>query len=173
MHIAHLLLVKAEDREDAVSIVEMELGDFEGRPTTFYDWFVVGEGLGGFGGSRWKISDWNIETEDPYVVSYQEEKEQFMQLLNNFVEARKEEFEQMKKDVEAISVASLEIFNGDYSKAFDAYKLETVAQLASGDYIVESRYYDLSNFSTNIGWFEKDLEKGEDNWYGVIVDFHF
>lgn len=174
MHIAHLVLVKAEDREDAVATVEMILNDFDGgRPATFYDWFSVGEGYGSFGGSRWTISDWNIETQNPYVVSYQEEKEQFMQLLNNFVEAREKEFERAKEEALEISIHNLETFKGDYQKAFNAYKLSLVAELASGDYIADSRYYDLSNYSTTLTWFEEDLEKGEDNWYGVIVDFHF
>lgn len=168
MHTGHLILVKAESHEDAINSVWTILNtDSEHFAASWSDWCVVGEG------SRWDFrsefadeEDFEWDGDSIYAVGLSEEPELFSKAVAHFYGLRESSFERIREGIEE---PSLDYFSLDQND-MKSWKLYRLAQLAESVYCPDSCIYDLENYSADLKYFRED---SSENWYGVLVDFHF
>lgn len=169
MHIAHIVLVKAESHEDAIGAVRANLDDYESRFALWSDWAVVGNE--GISNSRWSFEDFGGETwtgADKYAVSRDTERELFDKVVALFVERRQEAFDNLER----------EITDNGFSFSLDqdnreSYALTKFAKLADSRYCSDSYIYDLANQTANLRYFREEMANDGEEWFAVLVDFHF
>ena len=168
MHTAHLILVKAEDHEDAIATVRIALTPDDGShfASHWSDWALVGDE--GFGESRYSFrheyEDWDGASS--YAISLDDEGDLFHRELAKFYAFREKAFDRLRSEVSDEGFA----FSLDQDDRA-SYALRKFAELADGVYTYESAIYDLEHYSTNLKHFrDKEAENG---WYAVLVDFHF
>lgn len=171
MHTGHIILVKADDHEDAISSVRCLLDDTDSRWASWSDWSVVGDE--GFGESRYKFTDFMEDGEEwdgasIYAVSRDDEADLFYKMLEKFYGFRQAAFDRMKDELK----------DQDFSVSLDqddqlTYKLYKFAELADSHYTYDSGVYDLQNWTANLRYFREAEKNNEHGWYAVLVDFHF
>lgn len=187
MHIAHIMLVKAEDHENAIETVRSIVGQ-----DNFCDWSdyaIVGDE--GFGSSRYAFGFGGLNdeplltTSNKFAISYDTEREAFDFIYDKFLSYRKAEFANLRKRVEEADVRllELELDLEDYKSenSDKAYIVRKYCEMAEGIYTEDSRIYDLENWTTNLSYFKQSLELDrnypseldETSWFAVLVDFHF
>lgn len=170
MHTAHIMLVKAEDHDDAISRVQIELTPEEGQHfASWSDWSLVGDE--GFGNSRYAFE----KEENKYSLSLAEEPEMFMETLDKFIGYRVRETELLKSRIEGVELSSLkaEVDDIDFSESAKAYDVLKFVELVCGHYTYDSAFYDLQNHTTHLKYFRDSVANGETDWFIVLVDFHF
>ena len=171
MHTGHLILVKAESHQDAIDRVwtTLNYSDSEHFAANWSDWAVVGNE--GFADSRWsfptEITGWTGANE--YAVSLRDEPELFNQAFERFYSYRQQAFESFKAKVAELDSSTFELDQDD----LESWNLVRFAQLVDGIYNPQSHLYDLENYTANPKYFNESVESGEDDWFGVIVDFHY
>lgn len=173
MHTGQIILVKAEDHEDAMNKVWSAVnadGD-QWFASNWSDWAVVANE--GTLGSRWTIKDfYEGETENEWVVSYETEREAFDAIVQGRLDERSNEFEGIIRQLKAEGVDSVYDFQLDQDN-LTSWNLRRLANLANSIFNSDSKIFDLENFDANLRWFKKDIADGETNWFAVVVDFHF
>lgn len=173
MHTGHIILVKAEDHDEAIGAVRSALAPDEGShfASAWSDWAIVGDE--GFGGSRFEFRHFLEDGEEwdgasHYAISRDDEADLFYKMLNKFYGFRQAEFDRLKD----------ELRDQDFSVSLDqddllTYNLHKLAELADSRYCHKSAVYDLENYTANLRYFREDEAQNGHNWYAVLVDFHF
>jgi hypothetical protein len=176
MHVLQHIAVISESKEEAAKKVS----------SIFNDMYTESEGLGGWsdwfvvGGGRWN-SDSGNQYQDSFndVVSYADEHDNFNKTIENAMESRRQEMEGLSKYVELDKFNNhiQKFISGDYldEDRFDmtSYYVRSVASILSGYWDSNSYFYDLENHTTSAKYMREDIDKGNQNWYAVPVDFHF
>lgn len=166
MHTAHLILVKADDHQDAIDTVRGNLYTDEGSNfAPWSDWSVVGE-EGRFSFTH-EYEGWDGAS--GHAVSLDDEADLFYKVLGDFKTYREREFQTRRQQVEDFSISSFTLDQDD----MDSYHLMKFAELVEGRYTYDSAYYDLKNYTTSLKYFEEDVAQDGKDWFGVLVDFHF
>ncbi len=171
MHTAHIILVKADDHEEAVGKVRSNIDNTEASFADWSDWSVIGDE--GIGDSRYSFADfiegWEGNT---HAVGLKDETDLFYQVLNTFKTYRDAEFNSLKESLKDFDLTSfLEIEMDGYYP--DVYNLLKLARLANGEYSYESKIFDLEHWCITTKYFDEEVTKGENDWFAVLVDFHF
>lgn len=173
MHTAHIILVKAEDHDDAIATVRSALTPDEGGhfASAWSDWAMVGDE--GYGGSRFEFQHFLEDGEEwsgasRYAVSRDDEADLFYKMLDKFYGFRQSAFDRRQD----------ELRDQDFSVSLDqddqvTYSLYKLAELADSRYCYESAVYDLVNYTANLRYFRQDEADNGHGWYAVLVDFHF
>lgn len=181
MHTGQIILVKAEDHEDAISKVNLAI-NADGEQwfaSNWSDWAVVANE--GMLGSRWTIKDFfdhedeegnEIATENEWVVSYETERKIFDEVVQGRLDARSNNFDNIIRQLKDDGVDSVYDFQLDQDN-LTSWNLRRLANLANSIFNSDSMIFDLENFDANLKWFKKEIEDGVTNWYAVVVDFHF
>ena len=168
MHTAHIVLVRADDHEDAISTVQNELFEPDYNWCEWSDWAVVVDG-------RYRLSNFfepNTYTGvSEYAVSYDTERVLFDKVLGHFMEVRRTEFNRILDRLELAGKGSLGDYDLEMLDTHHAYDLLGFAQLVTGSYTYDSYVYDLNNQTANLSVFRSIPDKSD--WFAVLVDFHF
>lgn len=169
MHVLQRIAVQAEDKDHAFRSVkeylEKEMGD-EYTYSSWYDWFVTG-------GGRWNPNEASQYNDDDQsmTISYGEEPDKFISEVNSAIEGRIEEFKQYRKSLADVDInASLDKYDGQMDFSFDLYPLGKMIDLLQGKWDFNSYFFDCTHETTNTKYM---LDKVDDSWYLVFVDFHF
>lgn len=170
MHTGHLILIKAESHDDAISRVKGALEDFESNfGSNWSDWSTVGDD--GFTKSRWNFhadfEDWNGASS--HAVSLTDEADLFHKALDHFYAFRVAAFERLTNEISGYSLTDFKLDQNDQI----SWALFKFAKLAEAQYGSDSFVYDLENYTPDLRYFRQSTESGETDWYGVLVDFHF
>lgn len=177
MHTGHIILVKAENHEDAISTVwtAVNTSDETWFAANWSDWAVVAHE--GISESRWNMKDF-LDKEDLYTgvndhaLSYETERDLFEKVVQHQLDQRANAFEGVIRSLKDAGVESVYDFNLDQDDQV-SWQLRRLGTLASSIYNPDSKIFDLENYDANLKYFRADTEAGNTNWYAVVVDFHF
>jgi hypothetical protein len=175
MHVLQRIAVIADNKDEAFQIVkstlESELGNNDYSSNAWFDWFVTG-------GGRWNPtpdSQYN-DDEQSMTLSYEGERNKFLEAVNEGIEARINEFNLYRKSFNEKDVdinAYLDRYDGKTDYSFDLYPLSKMIEMTQGHWDFNSYFYDMHHASTNTKFMFDSIDRGVDNWYIVFVDFHF
>ena len=166
MHVLHRIAVQADDKDMAFRTVKDYLENELDNYGSWYDWFVTG-------GGRWNPNEDSQYNDDDQsmTISYAEEPDKFISSINEAIEARVAEFNQYRKSLADIDInASLDKYDGQMDFSFDLYPLGKMIDLMQGKWDFNSYFFDCTHETTNTKYM---LDKIDDSWYLVYVDFHF
>jgi hypothetical protein len=180
MHTLQWIAIQAEDdvtedydveeqMEDAFNELRNTLesyleGEYNGA---WYDWMVVG-------GGRWN------ENADPYFGSDMSmvihDTDTIKAKVEECLKYRVAEFNDYRKSFDGASVdlsAKLDSYDGTTQYSFDLYPLNKMIDMLQGEWDFNSKFYDITHYSTNPKFMLDSIASGSVNWYLVPVDFHF
>ncbi len=175
MHVLQRIAVQADDKDMAFRAVkdtlESELGNNEYSSNAWFDWFVTG-------GGRWNPNEGSQydDNDQSMTVSYEEEPDKFISLVNEAIATRIEEFNQYRKYFNEKNVdinAYLDKYDGQMDYSMELYDLSKMIDMAQGKWDYNSYFYDMHHASVNTKHMLNSIDNGVKNWYIVFVDFHF
>lgn len=175
MHTLHWWVVEAEDKEEAMGIVDSRLiGDDGQNWVDWSDWYVVG-------GGRWSNSQY--ENSYDMVVSYKDEPELFKERLQLCKDNRIGEMNVYLTKIDTDKFVSDMV---DYISnsgipedklrfGMNSWYVKKAGELLSDHYTSDSYYYDLVEYTAHMGYIQDRLDKPESamRQYLVPIDFHF
>lgn len=177
MHTIHYVAAKADNKENAHSEVrsflEKQMGSDE-NISSWYDWFVTG-------GGRWASGDDN-QYNDNYVgdVAHQSEPA-FREKLDQAHKWYNETLGQSIDEVREINLTEMldniennkEGLHKNFKLSFELWPVSKLYNLISGDWGPDHHFYDTVNHTTHPTYMLEAIDKGDNDWYIVPVDFHF
>lgn len=172
MHIAHIMLIKADSHQDAIDRVRLYLQPDEGQSfADWSDWCIVGEegALSSRFSFRADYPDWDGASD--YAVSSDDEPDLFNKVLRDAYRRRSDAFLHFRQKLQESGKTSILDFGLDEDFSTDAYTLWKFASLVSNDYYIDSYFYDLEHFTASPKSYNAAAE--DSGWYAVLVDFHF
>ena len=177
MHVIQYIAVKSDSADNAHDSVkrylETQLGS-EDTYNSWFDWFVVG-------GGRW-ASDENAQYDDNYTADVvHQDSPKFQEYLDTAHKYKLEATMDDLKYARKVDMAALldKIENDQeglypmYSVTTELYAFYCLYKQLSGMWGPDSFYFDMEHDSTNLAHMKEAIDKGDDNWYLVPVDFHF
>ena len=166
MNILHWIAIEADSEEQALARVEDILED--GSVARWSDYYKVGY------------------DDDPKVVSFKEQPDQFYRILSNTVRYRQED---VTKYMDRMKLSPMELlekgiknlltervvpnpFLSDQLLDMDLYMIEKIVALLNDTYIPESHFYDAVAYTASINHVESRTLEKPDKQYLVAVRFH-
>jgi hypothetical protein len=168
MHVLQYIAVRAEDEDMAMRVAEdtlnSEMGGNEYAHNSWYDWFVIG-------GGRFVDGD-PYKSSPNHIISFTKHgREGIQEKIDWAIEARKQEFDVYRKNLSTLDInTELDKYQGNTDYAFSLYSLSKCIDMLAGNWDFNSYFYDAETGSTN---FQYMLDKLDDSWYLIPVDFHF
>lgn len=177
MHVIQYVATTADDVESAHSFVKNYLESLMGNDeshNTWYDWFIVG-------GGRWASGEDNQYNDTWTGDVVHQSSPKFQEYIDT---AHKYKLEATATDIKyarEIDVAALldsieQNQEGLYPMFDEANKLYAFKNLYNsviGNWGADSYFFDIENDCTHPRYMRQSIDKGDDNWYIVPVDFHF
>jgi hypothetical protein len=175
MHTLHWWAVEAEDKEEAMSIVDSRMiNDDGGHFVDWSDWYVVG-------GGRW--SDSQYENSSDMIVSYRDEPDKFNQMIElckkNRIDEMNRYLTEIKPDKFISDMVDYISNNGTPadSERFDlnSWYIKKAGELLVDNYTSDSYFYDMVEYSAHMGYIQARLDNPTQSMrqFLVPVDFHF
>jgi hypothetical protein len=173
LHTLQWLSVKVHDKlseaftkedalNDAADRVEAYLNDVS---NDWYDWFVVG-------GGRWN-EDHQYDKATNMIISYADEPERFKEMISKIIVNRVETHQALITEIDFENLHNtLYAYSGmtAYETMSELYPLRQAINNISGWWDCDSRYFDVEFGSVNP---KHMLDRLDNSWYLVPVDFHF
>ena len=172
MHCIQYIATKADDVEDAHSNVKAYLENLMGEEGygTWYDWFVTG-------GGRWSTSD------DPYDDNYtadvaHQSSPSFQAHLDKAKEFRQAEINNYLEKARAVNLTELLDMvdledEWNFKVGHQLYDIKKLYDITMGSWDYTSYFFDTESDTVVTKYMLEAIDKGDDNWYLVPVDFHF
>ena len=172
MHCIQYIATKAESVEEAHGNVKAYLENLMGEEGygTWYDWFVTG-------GGRWSTDD------DPYNDNYtgdvaHQSSASFQAHLDKAKEYRQAEITRILEKAREVNLTELldmvdleDEYN--FKVGHQLYDIKKLYDITMGMWDYNSYFFDTENDTVVSKYMLEAIDKGEDNWYLVPVDFHF
>ena len=173
MHVIQYIAVKADDVSHAHRSVKGYLEDQLGSGdthNTWFDWFVTG-------GGRWATTEDQYDDNWTGDVRHQTDPE-FEEYLDTAHKYRQQELSTYEEEARKINLTeildSLQDFEFDHFKAgMELYPIKKLYDMCMGVWDYQSYFFDIENDSTNRKYMREAIDKGDNDWYLVPVDFHF
>ena len=177
MHTIQYIATQADDTDHAFRSVkdylETLLGDGESI-NTWYDWFVTG-------GGRWASGEDNQYNDEWTGDVAHQSSPKFQEYLDT---AHKYKLEAVEADLKyARDINISEILNNIendleglypmYAEASALYPFSQLYKNMVGMWGPDSYFFDIENDTTHPTYMREGIDKGDNNWYIVPVDFHF
>jgi hypothetical protein len=168
MHVLQYLAVRGEDEDMAMRVAEdtlnSEMGGNEYAHNSWYDWFVIG-------GGRFVEGD-PYKSSTNHIISYKEHGLAGIQeKIDWAIEARKTEYANYMKSVDYSKILdTLDSYTGNTDYSMSLYPVAKCIDMLQGSWDFNSYFYDAETGSTN---FQYMLDKLDESWYLIPVDFHF
>ena len=172
MHCIQYIATKADDVEEAHGNVKAYLENLMGEEGygTWYDWFVTG-------GGRWSTDD------DPYNDNYtgdvaHQSSPSFQAHLDKAKEFRQAEITQTLENAREVNLTELLDMvdledEWNFKVGHQLYRIKKLYDITMGSWDYTSYFFDTENDTVVTKYMLEAIDKGEDNWYLVPVDFHF
>lgn len=168
MHVLQYIAVRADDEDMAMRVAEdtlnSEMGGNDSSYNSWYDWFVIG-------GGRFVDGD-PYQSSPNYIISYKEHGLAGIQeKIDWAIEARKTEYANYVKSIDySTLLQTIDSYTGNTDYSFSLYPLAKCIDMLQGGWDFNSYFYDAETGSTN---FQYMLDKLDDSWYLIPIDFHF
>jgi len=173
MHVIQYIAVKADDVSHAhrsvKSYLEEQLGSGD-TYNTWYDWFVTG-------GGRWATTEDQYDDNWTGDVRHQTDPE-FEEYLDTAHKYRQQELSTYEEEARKINLTeildSLQDFEFDHFKAgMELYPIKKLYDMCMGVWDYQSYFFDIEHEATSRKYMRESIDKGDNDWYLVPVDFHF
>ena len=172
MHCIQYIATKADDVEDAHSNVKHYLENLMGDEGygTWYDWFVTG-------GGRWATGDNQYNDEYTQDVAHQSSPK-FQEYLDKAKEFRQSEINSYLEKARAVNLTELLDMvdpedEWNFKVGHQLYDIKKLYDITMGSWDYTSYFFDSENDTVVTKYMLEAIDKGDDNWYLVPVDFHF
>lgn len=168
MHVLQYIAVRADDEDMAMRVAEdtlnSEMGGNEYAHNSWYDWFVIG-------GGRFVDGD-PYKSSTNYIISYKEHGLVGIQeKIDWAINARKVAYASYAKEVDYSTLLNtIDSYTGMTDYSMSLYPLAKCIDMLQGSWDFNSYFYDAETGSTN---YQYMLDKLDDSWYLIPVDFHF
>ena len=169
MHVLQYIAVQADDEDMAMRTVEdtlnSELGGNEYATNAWYDWFVIG-------GGRFVEGD-PYKSSPNHIIAYKDKPDEFISMIDRMISNRKVEFNGYRQRFNERNIDIndyLSNYDGNTDYSFDLYELNQMIEMFQGAWNYNAYFYDMHNATTNPKY---TLDKLNDSWYLIPVDFHF
>lgn len=170
MHVCQIMLVEAEDAEDALATVRGEITYAEQAYPAWSDWHEIG--------GRWDglFEGWD-ETRN--VLGYTENEQLAKDMIENFLGNRMQTMKHYLEVVEKENVSleeKVKTYNPyemDYKEIHAVWSIQRLTKLLSNDWTSDTGVYDLKDHTANLEYFQKRLAENPTKQFLVPVDFHF
>jgi hypothetical protein len=161
MHVLHFIAVEADTPEEAVSIVETSLNDYdEGRgPFPWSDWSVVG--------GRWE--------DEGKVHAYSDDPEKFNTFLERARQNRVDKIENLFLGIEEVESIIDYVRNWDGKTSeynLDLYRLRQAISIVEDKGKHDQYFYDLNEWTGDFKYVNQRCETDPTRQFLVLVDFH-
>ena len=168
MHVLQYIAVRADDEDMAMRVAEdtlnSEMGGNDSSYNSWYDWFVIG-------GGRFVDGD-PYKSSPNYIISYKEHGLAGIQEKVDWaINARKTDYASYMRDVDYSTILdTLDSYAGITNYSMPLYGLSKCIEMLQGKWDFNSYFYDAETGSTNHQYM---LDKLDESWYLIPVDFHF
>lgn len=177
MHTCQIMLVEAENAEEALHYVRNTITHAETPYPNWSDWHGgLGEGLAG----RWSglFQGWE-DTRD--VLCYTENKVLADDIIEQFVSYRTNEIKNLWNEINkenGFNIERLMVEYNPYEQRFDEggmnmWRLQRITKILNNDWCSDTGVYDLQEHTANLQYFKDRIDKSPEKQYLVPVDFHF
>lgn len=172
MHVAHILLVQADDVDDAFQQVYNDLTDC---PPDWSDWHSADAPAEHNFAGRWTGAFFKSDKEDepnPNHLCYAEDKALAEITISNQLELRDREIVTLRKHM----VTDLSSVTPDhYADKWDSHiwYSEKFCKLVSNDWVSDSYIYDMVERTGSLHHFMKRVMLAPEKQFLIPVDFHF
>ena len=172
MHCIQYIATKADSVEEAHSNVKYYLENLMGEEGygAWFDWFVTG-------GGRWSTSDDPYDDEYTADVAHQSSPS-FQAHLSKAKEYRQAEITRTLEKAREVNLSELldmvdleDEYN--FKVGHQLYDVKKLYDITMGVWDYTSYFFDSENDTIVTKYMLEAIDKGEDNWYLVPVDFHF
>jgi hypothetical protein len=171
MHTCHILLVEADNAEEALDYVKSQLMGDDPYPT-WSDWHEVG--------GRWSglFQGWD-DTKD--VLGYTDSPTLAEDIIKQFTEYRLAEIKRYKEELDKDGF-SMEKAIGEYdmnnnekrfANGMNLWRMQKLSQLLQDDWVSDSGVFDLQEGTGSLTYFRERLSARPEKQFLVPVDFHF
>lgn len=190
IHTIQLLLVEADNAEQAFSIVSDKLSDGEPR---WSDWHEAGGNPShlNFAG-RWsgeifmtpeqkQRAENKLEvdlSENPNHLCFSDDPVLADSVITTFIGYRINEIEAIRKTLRT-DYAGIDVFTypynpdkNDYKKSMVMYYIKKLSLLLSNEWCSETAIYDLENWDASLEYFYKRVQETPQRQFLIPVDFH-
>jgi hypothetical protein len=171
MHTCHILLVEADNAEEALTYVRSQLSGEMPYPT-WSDWHEVG--------GRWSgmFDGWD-DTKD--VLGYTDNPTLAEDIIKNFADYRLAEIKRYKEqlDEEGFSldkvIAEYDINDNkaNFANGMKLWRMQKIMQTLQDDWTSDSGVFDLQEGTASLTYFKERLTARPEKQFLVPVDFHF
>lgn len=164
MHTVQLLLVEADNHQQAIKKVDSSINDVD-----WSDWAEVGGRWTGMFG----------EDEPTNAINYANDPEAFLKWINTFSEYRhthmKEALTAFEKGGKNLSdiIDEYDPRINDFELGMRGYYLKRLGSLIADYWNSESSIWDLEAGTAGLTYLMERIEKNPKKQFAVIVDFHF
>jgi hypothetical protein len=174
------MLVEAETETEALERVARHLNDDHSKPD-WSDWHMADESAidEGFAG-RWQGAYFGEPEEGKVsrdVLRYIDNSALAEEVIEQFKEARLNNFRRAKEEVEKIELTLLDLEPdtgvAPVSNWSEGFALISFAKTISGYWTPDSGFFDVTSDSASLRYFRERLAKDIDKQWLVVVDFHF
>ena len=172
MHCIQYIATKADDVEDAHSNVKAYLENLMGEEGygTWYDWFVTG-------GGRWATGDNQYNDDYTGDVAHQSSPsfEAHLAKAKEYRQAEIKSYLEKAREVNLTELLDMVDLEDEYNfkVGHQLYDIKKLYDITMGSWDYTSYFFDTENDTVVTKYMLEAIDKGEDNWYLVPVDFHF
>ena len=172
MHCIQYIATKADSAEEAHSGVKAYLENLMGDEGygMWYDWFVTG-------GGRWATGDNQYNDDYTGDVAHQSSPS-FQAHLDKAKEFRQAEIKNYLEKARAVNLTELLDMidledEWNFKVGHQLYDIKKLYDITMGSWDYTSYFFDSENDTVVTKYMLEAIDKGDDNWYLVPVDFHF
>jgi hypothetical protein len=171
-HVCQIILVQAEDLDDAFSLVANGVED--GYPH-WSDWHNADNPSSHNFAGRWSgavfADESDPDTEAPNFLRYSDDPALAEKVLSDWLEARMSSLREYKSRMTDLATYKYDPYVDDLHMPI-YYSLK-VAEMLNDNWTPDSGVYDLTNGTANLKWFIDRVKSEPTKQYLIPVDFHF
>ena len=174
MHVIQYIATKSDTPENAHGSVkqylEAQMGSGD-NISSWYDWFITG-------GGRWSTGDDNQYNDDWVGDVAHQSSPKFQEYVDTASRFKQEELTRYIQNARKINLSDIldlaEAGEEDYFKVgHQLYEIKQIYDITLGVWNHNSYFFDTENDTTRSKYMLEAIDKGDDDWYIVPVDFHF
>lgn len=169
MHVAQVMLIQAEDVQDAMDLVRAKL---EESPS-WSDWHEATISSDTFAG-RWASAFFGEKNTND-TLRYSDDPALAENVIFEQLSSRKMEMDMLRKRVSESGYDPMKVEYDPESSGWDmnAFSLARLIALLENDWNSDSAIYDLEDWTGSLAGFRKRVAEAPEKQFLVVVDFHF
>jgi hypothetical protein len=171
-HVCQIILVQAEDVDDAFSLVE---GRLDETYPSWSDWHNASNAYTNDFAGRWSgvvfADEANPDKQAPNYLRYSDDPALAEKVISDWLEARMSTLSDYRTRMADLATTKYNPYVDDLNMPI-YYSLK-VAEILNDNWTSDSGVYDLTGGTANLRWFIDRVKSEPTKQYLIPVDFHF